>query len=230
MILKKNDWIDVTEGICLQAFILYFLSGRHNPGPTFCGIALLFPRTTFKTDFRRISRVSSCMCIYVYIAMSDSPAGSHFETGSLTLRAPQQSEFIGSSSGVHFIKLVRAVCANTPVASHAIPNNNGLRTEDILGEDNDDSDATVRCSSLPSQTALQDCSAIPETNSSLPSQLEAQAMAVQYFGLWHPLLPFLYGPVFMRDLNDLYRGALKEHSTAQAPSRTACHTFLLRCL
>jgi hypothetical protein len=168
--------------------------------------------------------------VYIYIAMSDSPAGSHFETGSLTLRAPQQSEFIGSSSGVHFIKLVRAVCANTPVASHAIPSNNGLRTEDVLGEDNDDSDATVRCRSLPSQTALQDCPAIPETNSSLPSQLEAQAMAVQYFGSWHPLLPFLYGPVFMRDLNDLYRGALKEHSTAQAPSRTACHTFLLRCL
>jgi hypothetical protein len=171
--------------------------------------------------------------------MSDSPAGSHFETGSLTLRAPQQSEFIGSSSGVHFIKLVRAVCADTPVTSHSTPSNNDLRTEDVLGGDDDESDATNRYRSIPAQTTQptrttaslsQDHPAIVEFNNSLPSQLEAQAMAVQYFGSWHPLLPFLYGPVFMRDLNDLYRGTLEDHTPAQVPSRTACHTFLLRCL
>jgi len=170
--------------------------------------------------------------------MSDSPAGSHFETGSLTLRAPQQSEFIGSSSGVHFIKLVRAVCADTPVTSHPNLSDDDLRTEDVLGGNDDESDVTDRYSSIPAQTAQSTASVshsndnlvIPEINSSLPSQLEAQAMAVHYFGSWHPLVPFLYGPLFMRDLDDLYRGALKEDLPAQAPSRTARHVFLLRCL
>ena len=171
---------------------------------------------------------------------SDSPASSHFETGSLTQRAPQQSEFIGSSSGVHFIKLVRAVCADTLVASHFSVSDN-LRTEDFLGGDGDESDATDRYNSLRSQTTPSaratssvsyDYLAILETNSSLPSHIEARTMAIQYFESWHPLLPFLYGPNFMRDLEDLYLGTQhpNEHRPALAQSRTGCHRFLLRCL
>jgi len=172
--------------------------------------------------------------------MSDSPTGSHFETGSLTLRAPQQSEFIGSSSGVHFIKLVRAVCADASVASHSTPSkSDDIRTEDVLGGNDDESDTTDRYSSLPSQTAQpvrvtaslsHDFRDIPDMNSQLPSQLEAQNMAIQYFESWHPLLPFLYGPIFMQDLNDLYRGTSREHRPAQVPSRKVCDAFLLRCL
>ena len=171
---------------------------------------------------------------------SDSPAGSHFETGSLTQRAPQQSEFIGSSSGVHFIKLVRAVCADTLVTNHASFSDD-LRTEDVLGGDGDESEVTDWYSSRHSQTTQSpratasvsyDYLAVSENNNPLPSHMEARAMAVQYFESWHPLLPFLYGPNFMRDLDDLYLGAQRprEHRPTLAQSRTECHKFLLRCL
>ncbi|KAM0714480.1 hypothetical protein Q7P37_010267 [Cladosporium fusiforme] len=131
--------------------------------------------------------------------MSDSPASGHFETGSLTQRAPQQTEFIGSSSGVHFIKLVRAGFTDEPIGvRHA------LREDGIVGEDDDDpDDATDRNSGLPplpraNAPVLCDYLAASNDSSPLPSREEAQTMVVEYFQSWHPLLPFLYGPTFMR--------------------------------
>lgn len=71
------------------------------------------------------------------ISTSESPASGHFETGSLTQRAPQQSEFIGSSSGVHFIRRVREGFAGTTVldgrSEYRVP-----RAEDTVGGDDEE--------------------------------------------------------------------------------------------
>lgn len=181
-----------------------------------------------------------CRADCTMTATAGSPADSHFETGSLTKRAPEQSEFVGSSSGVHFIKLVRAVCADR-LATDNPDASSSLRVGDVLEGDDDDSDATDRYQNPNSptshpprmtETISNNYLATLDMHSSMPSYMEARAMVVQYFELWHPLLPFLYGPGFMRDFDNLYLGAQSspQHRPIVAQSRAGCYKFLLCCM
>lgn len=138
---------------------------------------------------------------------SESPASGHFETGSLTQRAPQQSEFIGSSSGVHFIKLVRDGFTGTTDrdgrSEYRVP-----RAEDTVGGDDEEDNNGVHHPAGQQRPRVQRLiSHDPLTslldNTPLPSLADAQAMAIKYFQSWHPLMPFLYGPTFMHDLDKI---------------------------
>lgn len=164
---------------------------------------------------------------------SDSPASVHFETGSLTQRAPQQSEFIGSSSGVHFIKLVRAAFADASLTTTGPSRQPELRAEDIVGGSEDaDSVDNALSPQTDAQFRLQRrySSAAWENNSPLPSHAQAQMLAVDYFQTWHPLLPFLHGPTFMRDLDHLYLDGPRQQGPPLVQPRRTCQAFLLRCL
>lgn len=166
------------------------------------------PATTLISWYRHNLDV----CCYTAMGPStpESPASGHFETGSLTQRAPQRSEFIGSSSGVHFIRLVREGFADT--ADIDIRNEDRVpRAEDTVGgDDEEDINGISRDDALRSPASqrqgpiLQDPMTLLLDYSTLPALADAQAITIRYFQSWHPLIPFLYGPTFMGDLDKIY--------------------------
>lgn len=137
----------------------------------------------------------------------ESPVNSIAETGSLTARAPEESHFIGSSSGVYFINTVKrafntsgneAVSSRLPAAEETVGGE-----EDLLPS---------RCASPDARPSLRldvGSNGRLEISSagrlgSLPPRGLARQLAILYFKHWHPLFPFLSGPKFLQNLEVLH--------------------------
>ncbi|KAL4997373.1 fungal-specific transcription factor domain-containing protein [Aspergillus recurvatus] len=122
------------------------------------------------------------------------------EIGSLTAHSPQESQFVGSSSGVFFINTVRRAFGST---SREFP-----QPEDTLvgGEDSLHglrSNTRASTEETPVSQWEYDPSIACVLGQAPPQQLAKDLMMV-YFKVWHPLFPFLHGPTFLRAMGGLY--------------------------
>ncbi|KAL5339361.1 fungal-specific transcription factor domain-containing protein [Aspergillus crustosus] len=134
------------------------------------------------------------------------------EIGSLTAHSPQESQFVGSSSGVFFINTVRRAFGSSssefPQAEETL-----VGSEEFAPPNKKDE--------MPVSQWEYDPSIACVLGQAPPQQLARDLMMV-YFKVWHPLFPFLHGPTFLHAMESLY--AEKDHNQSQAPSMNKHNT------
>ena len=161
------------------------------------------------------------------------------EIGSLTATSAEESQFIGSSSGVFFVNTVHRAFAKskkaedlgqangvgssdrdaTPVASFVVGNESPQRSQSL--------DQTGR--PLNHNSEVSQASGIHNQMLGFPpSQASATGLIMVFFQTWHPLFPFLHGPTFLQDVEDFYEG--KQNDTDQAGRPQICRAVVLQCV
>lgn len=162
------------------------------------------------------------------------------EIGSFVSLAPDDSEFIGSGSGVFFANTVFRAFARLAPAAGTGPDRGagGVSEDDAPGSGSahtylvapeDGAEQTIDSGpreqdgpgSLVSQGRLYGVAA-PGLGAAPPPET-AQKLLMLYFRNWHPFFPFLHGPTFMNSVDRFYEEQeLSGDTPAQLhPSRLA---------
>ncbi|CAK1366778.1 hypothetical protein CB0940_10147 [Cercospora beticola] len=156
------------------------------------------------------------------------------ETGSLTQQSPHESRFIGSSSGVYFINTVKQAFENSVQQDNT--NHLPAAEETVGGED--DFAPSARNSPERGQFELNISSqrAIEVSSSaqlgSLPPYETAQLMTIEYFKIWHPIVPFLSGSAFLQELENLYQDPRTSRGSGRIPTdrKRLCNLIIFQCV
>lgn len=165
---------------------------------------------------------------------TDSPA-SNQETGSLTQPSPNESRFVGSSSGVYFINTVKKAFESS--LQQEEPSHLPAAEETVGGED--DFAPSARNSpergqgfalNFNSQRAIEVSTSAKL--GSLPPYRTAQELVVEYFKTWHPIVPFLSGPAFLQDMEDLYADPRMTALSGSIPTerQRLCNLVIFQCV
>lgn len=169
------------------------------------------------------------------------------EIGALTASTPQQTEFIGSASGVFFLNTVfrafarsasnsKTLSTEPSSSEHSRPENPGLVDSRLV-----DPDAPTHLDQ--ESIGLTICldhegTRTPGPGSygvnghglgAAPDQSSARALLMLYLRNWHPLFPFLHGPTLLETIQGLYEDG------GQAPGRLSlstrlCHAIICQCV
>ncbi|KAJ5654501.1 hypothetical protein N7490_001504 [Penicillium lividum] len=161
------------------------------------------------------------------------------EIGSLTAHSNEDSQFVGSSSGVYFINTVKRAFSN----GHEEPGSRETEfptAEDTLVGANDSPphkrrrtesrDEQSSSGGVPSPWNYDPALAYLGT---APPLEQAKEFMMSYFKVWHPLFPFLHGPTFLQAMEKLYTDSSTpnprvEDSTSE--HKTTCWTVILQCV
>ncbi|KAL4891645.1 tartrate dehydrogenase [Aspergillus ambiguus] len=179
--------------------------------------------------------------VYVIIMESSDLTTGPSEIGSLRAHSNEESQFVGSSSGVYFINTVRqAFLKNRESLDNSSSEQGFPPPEDTLvGSDGDKrsipgSSAHASPLSRGEHTLCRweyDPSVAAVLGHAPPLETARELMML-YFRIWHPLFPFLHGPTFLQAMEQLYSGSPDSH--AQSPSstdhRNACWTTIFQCV
>lgn len=166
------------------------------------------------------------------------------EIGSLTANSNEDSQFVGSSSGVYFINTVRRAFSQGQ-DTQGSPETEFPPAEDTLvgAEDSPQHKRRRTASSHADSTSLLEVREHhahwrydPTIASSLgqaPSLELSKELMMMYFKVWHPLFPFLHGPTFLQAMERLYSYDTSDKPAQEAdPSdhRSVCWTVILQCI
>lgn len=165
------------------------------------------------------------------------------EIGSLTAHSNEDSQFVGSSSGVYFINTVKRAFSKGLDASGS-PEEHFPTAEDTLvgAEDSPRRKRQRTESSRSYSTPPTGASEFPATwqydleiaelMGSAPSLRLAKELMMMYFKVWHPLFPFLHGPTFLQAMERLYATTDSTPSATGSISdhRNTCWTVILQCV
>lgn len=176
------------------------------------------------------------------------------EIGSFDAFQPQNSEFIGSSSGVFFVNTVFRAFAKLqpqPGAGVSSPDGTtGLATafaDDYLGASSGASlragvqdpevagggvgDEDVSPASGEARRATSWSYGIRETGlGQPPPPAVAKQLLMLYFQHWHPYFPFLHGPTFFDKVNSFYSETGAPPSIPDSPRSRLCRAVTLQCI
>ncbi|GLA45945.1 hypothetical protein AnigIFM63604_007904 [Aspergillus niger] len=155
------------------------------------------------------------------------------EIGSLTAHSKDESQFVGSSSGVYFINTVRRAFSESLDPSGSSPAQDFPQPEDTLVG----SDASHKTSPVALQDDQFPCrwaydSAVAAVLGNAPPLDTARELMMVYFKVWHPLFPFLHGPTFLQAMEGLYSEDRQEpaRNEAMADHRHVCWTTIFQCI
>ncbi|OJK02741.1 hypothetical protein ASPACDRAFT_112995 [Aspergillus aculeatus ATCC 16872] len=176
--------------------------------------------------------------------LSPVPASGPAEIGSLTAHSLEESEFVGSSSGVYFIKTVRRAFSHSldPLDASSSSQEFPPPEDTLVGSEGLPS--ARRSTSLPAATLPT-----AQGNSHASRQLRydptvaailgkfppldiARELMMMYFKVWHPLFPFLHGPSFLNSMEALC-SERHQSATEALPleeHRSACWTTIFQCV
>lgn len=153
------------------------------------------------------------------------------ETGSLTQQSPHESRFIGSSSGVYFINTVKQAFET----SSRLP-----AAEETVGGEDDFAPSARNSPERGAPEAFEvhiSSQRTIEVNTSaqlgsLPPYDAAQLMTIEYFKVWHPIVPFLSGAAFLEDLELLYRDPRTARGSGRVPAdrQKLCALIIFQCV
>jgi hypothetical protein len=165
--------------------------------------------------------------------MTSSTGGvSAIEIGSLTATSSDESQFIGSSSGIFFVNTVQRAFANSknlsPQDSSPEQQYDPIETC-IVGHESRDRDQhnseTSYPQSFPSSSKTY---GLPVRSLGVPPSRElAKELIIVYFRVWHPLFPFLHGPTLVQDVEAFYADANAPHVNTR---RKNCQATVFQCL
>lgn len=176
---------------------------------------------------------------------SDLMSGAS-ETGSLTAHSNQESQFVGSSSGVYFVNTVRQAFSRDLNQSGGYASSQSGRelgfppSEDTLVGSEDSPRDKDKQDALPPPSLAMTASptagdgtetlsrwryapAVAAQLGQAPSLAMARDLMMAYFKVWHPLFPFLHGPTFLQAMELLY----SDDTTATVPPTASVDTRLL---
>ncbi|KAJ5629122.1 hypothetical protein N7528_002779 [Penicillium herquei] len=175
--------------------------------------------------------------------MMDPPdyAPGTSEIGSLTAHSNEDSQFVGSSSGVYFINTVKRAFSNglddSGSQETAFPT-----AEDTLVGVEDSAHHKRRRTGTKDESTSPGIEPFPSWKydpdivaclGSAPSPTLARELMMSYFKVWHSLFPFLHGPTFLAVLEKLSRGPVTDDESVDDPSsdhRNTCWTVILQCV
>ncbi|KAE8374040.1 fungal-specific transcription factor [Aspergillus bertholletiae] len=163
------------------------------------------------------------------------------EIGSLTAQSNEESQFVGSSSGVYFINTVRQAFSRNLDSLDASSGQEFPQPEDTLvGSDGSHHDKRSAPSSVQASPVLGGEQPFcqweydPEMAAILgqaPPLSTARELMMVYFKVWHPLFPFLHGPTFLQAMELLYSDHRKSHAIPPSPDhRNTCWTVIFQCV
>ncbi|RYO80103.1 hypothetical protein DL766_001545 [Monosporascus sp. MC13-8B] len=148
----------------------------------------------------------------------DSGTIPSLEIGSFVAASPDNSEFIGSSSGVFFANTVfRAFAKSAPNASAScldganVPDSGSILS--CLGSSDGSQEqavAPIVLDTEPTNEAIGGSSTrsygiqVPGLGIAPPPAV-AKKLLMLYFQHWHPLFPVLHGPAFVDEVNNFYQ-------------------------
>ncbi|KAJ5586882.1 uncharacterized protein N7459_002647 [Penicillium hispanicum] len=162
------------------------------------------------------------------------------EIGSLTAHSNEDSQFVGSSSGVYFVHTVKRAFS-TGIGGSGSPDTEFPTAEDTLVGPEDSprqkrrrttssqDDSSPSTGELPSQWMYNP--AIAASLGNAPPLDLGKELMMMFFKVWHPLFPFLHGPSFLQAMERLYHGIAQEPSAMSegADYRSICWTVILQC-
>ncbi|KAJ5328290.1 hypothetical protein N7452_008680 [Penicillium brevicompactum] len=160
------------------------------------------------------------------------------EIGSLTAHSNEDSQFVGSSSGVYFIKTVkRAFNEDGPDSSES---NFPTAEETLVGAEDSPREKRQRTASVRDTASLDVDSPVEWTYDpslmgsmgNLPPPEIAKDLMMMYFKVWHPLFPFLHGPTFLQAMEKVYSSTNQSQQTQGAciDHRSTCWTTIFQCV
>lgn len=181
---------------------------------------------------------------------SDFVSGAS-EMGSLTAHSNNESQFVGSSSGVYFINTVRqAFSKNLDQPGNSSPSGKGfpppedtlVGSEDSPRDKHRDLFSTTASPSVtggdgPGPESLgcwKYASTVSAQLGNAPPLDMTKELMMAYFKVWHPLFPFLHGPTFLQAMELLYSGDSQDPAAInQPPSHdhsNVCWTTIFQCV
>ncbi|KAJ6144341.1 hypothetical protein N7470_008236 [Penicillium chermesinum] len=147
------------------------------------------------------------------------------EIGSLTAHSNEDSQFVGSSSGVYFINTVKRAFSD------------GLDRPDSQEPDFPVAKDTLLALKTPrvQNDVAPQWTYDPTIASFLgdaPPQDTARELMMMYFKVWHPLFPFLHGPTFLQAMERLYSKSPQEErgNSTSTSYKSTCWTVILQCI
>lgn len=163
------------------------------------------------------------------------------EIGSLTAHSNEDSQFVGSSSGVYFIKTVKRAF-NDLDGPGSSESNFPTAEETLVGAETSPRDKRQHTSSIRETASSLEVVESPTewtydptltaSLGNLPPPDMAKGLMMMYFKVWHPLFPFLHGPTFLQAMEKVYfSGNQPQHS--QEPCidhRSTCWTTIFQCV
>lgn len=165
------------------------------------------------------------------------------EIGSLTAHSNEDSQFVGSSSGVYFINTVKRAFS-TGLDGPGSPETEFPTAEDTLvGADDSPrhkrprvaaSSANSVTSPGAGESPLQwkyDPQMVSYLGDAPPLDL-AKELMMAYFKVWHPLFPFLHGPTFLQAMERFYSSTQETRPGEGIDSdhRSDCWTVIFQCI
>ncbi|KUM62466.1 hypothetical protein ACN42_g4655 [Penicillium freii] len=163
------------------------------------------------------------------------------EIGSLTAHSNEDSQFVGSSSGVYFIKTVKRAF-NDLDGPGSSESNFPTAEETLVGAETSPRDKRQRTSSVR-ETASSlgvvesptEWTYDPSLTASLgnpPPPDVAKGLMMMYFKVWHPLFPFLHGPTFLQAMEKVYSNWNQPQHTQEPciDHRSTCWTTIFQCV
>ncbi|KAE8353152.1 fungal-specific transcription factor [Aspergillus coremiiformis] len=160
------------------------------------------------------------------------------EIGSLTAQSNEESQFVGSSSGVYFINTVRQAFSRNLDPRGTTSDQEFPQPEDTLvGSDHDRRSAASSVQASPMPGGEQPfCQweydpAMAAILGQAPPLETARELMMVYFKVWHPLFPFLHGPTFLQAMELLYSD--RSNTQSMPPPldhRNTCWTVIFQCV
>ncbi|KAL3478819.1 hypothetical protein BJX99DRAFT_269037 [Aspergillus californicus] len=137
--------------------------------------------------------------------------------GSLTAHSPQESQFVGSSSGVFFVKTVRQAFGSS--SEFPPPEDTLIGCEPTHGSSQET--PVVQWEYDPSIACVL---------GQPPPQNLAKDLMMVYFKVWHPLFPFLHGPTFLHAMESLYSRKNQPQPSESSEKHNTPWTTIFQCI
>ncbi|KAF3393972.1 hypothetical protein F1880_005077 [Penicillium rolfsii] len=165
------------------------------------------------------------------------------EIGSLIAHSNEDSQFVGSSSGVYFVNTVKRAFSTGLDGSGSPETGFPPAEETLIGADdsprhkrhcvaasNTDSGFSLPAWRSPLQWKYD--RQIAAYLGAAPPLEVARELMMAYFRVWHPLFPFLHGPSFLQAMERLYSSLPETKSSEDITSDhgSACWTVICQCV
>jgi hypothetical protein len=167
------------------------------------------------------------------------------EIGSLSTSSPNESQFLGSSSGIFFVNTVlRAFAESHPTSPSHFNSTNDTESpaqasvNNCIAEQGDDVDLPAQNVQANSRDRFNNSVRYVKTYGRIqhglgqaPDIRVAEELVTTYFRLWHPIFPFLHGPTFLQELESFYTKDVNEVSQSSVENcNDTRRAILFQCL
>jgi hypothetical protein len=172
---------------------------------------------------------------------SDLMSGTS-EIGSLISHSNDESQFVGSSSGVFFINTVRQAFSKSLGGTGGGSSAEFPSAEDTLvgnvespGEKyhptKDRNVANQTAEHVNASRGWKYDPTIAKVLGEAPDLHNARELMMMYFKVWHPLFPFLHGPSFLQEMESFYTEDGQNSTPSLASEhKSSCWTTIFQCV